>query len=82
MVGIVKLTVCCIVGGYPIIYHHIRSLSQIEQVQHVFLVGQYDAKKFSHFIDDILSEFSFKTVQYIQDHTPKNEGGVLFKYRN
>jgi hypothetical protein len=51
-------------------------------VQHVFLVGKYDEKKFSNFIDDILSEFSFKTVQYIQDQVPKNEVGVLFRYRN
>lgn len=71
-----------IVAGYPLIYHHIRSLSQIEQVQHVFLVGKYDPKKFSHFIDDILSEFSFKTVQYIYDDVPKNEVGVIFKHRN
>jgi hypothetical protein len=45
-------------------------------------VGQYEEKKFSHFIDDILSEFSFKTVQYVQDAVPKNEAGVLFKHRH
>jgi len=51
-------------------------------VQHVFLIGKYDPKKFNHFIDDLLTEFSFKTIQFIQDETPKNEGGVIFKYKN
>ena len=50
-------------------------------MQHVFLIGKYDPKKFTHFIDDLLTEFSFKTIQFIQDDTPKNEFGVLFKYR-
>lgn len=71
-----------VVAGYPIIYHHMRSLSEIESVRHVFLIGKYEASKFNHFIEDILTEFSFKTVQYIQDEVPKNEGGILFKYRN
>eukprot|EP00347_Sterkiella_histriomuscorum_P012773 403367277 len=69
------------IAGYPLIYHHIRALSEVQQVQHVFLIGKYDPKKFYHFVDDVLSEFSFKTIQYIQDDTPKNEAGVLFKYR-
>jgi NDP-sugar pyrophosphorylase family protein len=69
------------IAGYPIIYHHIRSLSEVQQVQHVFLVGKYDEKKFSHFIDDLLTEFSFKTIKFIYDDIPKNEAGVLFKYR-
>ena len=51
-----------LVAGYPIIYHHMRSLSEVEQVQHVFLVGRHDPKKFAHFIDDLLTEFSFKTI--------------------
>jgi len=44
-------------------------------------VGKYDEKKFSHFIDDLLTEFSFKTIKFIYDDIPKNEAGVLFKYR-
>jgi hypothetical protein len=47
----------------------------------VFLVGKHDPKKFSHFIDECLTEFSFKTIQFITDEIPKNEAGVLFKYR-
>lgn len=75
------LTKDVIVAGYPIIYHHLKSLSEIESVRHVFLVGKHDPKKFSHFIDECLTEFSFKTIQFISDEIPKNEAGVLFKYR-
>jgi len=64
------------------IFHHMRSLSEVEQVQHVFLVGRHDAKKYAHFIDDVLTEFSFKTIQFISDDVPKNEVGVLFKHKD
>lgn len=47
----------------------------------MFLVGKFDSKKFSQFIDDVLSDFSFKTVAYIQDDSKHNEAGVLFKHR-
>lgn len=51
-------------------------------MRHVFLIGNYDSKKFNHFIEDLYTEFSFKTIQFIQDDVPKNEAGVLFKYKN
>ena len=44
-------------------------------------MGKQDPKKFSHFIDECLTEFSFKTIQFISDEIPKNEAGILFKYR-
>jgi hypothetical protein len=78
---VIKILYLTIVAGYPIIYHHLRSLSEIESVRHVFLVGKNDPKKFSHFIDECLTEFSFKTIQFISDEIPKNEAGVLLKYR-
>ena len=46
------------------------------------MIGRHDEKKFAHFIDDLLTEFSFKTVQFIYDDIPKNEAGVLFKYKD
>jgi mannose-1-phosphate guanylyltransferase len=71
-----------IVGGYPIIYHHVQELSKIEAIRNIFFIGNYDPKKFNYFIDDLLSEFSFQSIEFIQDDIPKNEAGVLFKYRN
>ena len=70
-----------LVAGYPLIYHHLRALSEIQQVRNVFLVGKFDSKKFNQFIDDLLSDFSFKSVIYIQDDSKHNEAGVLFKHR-
>lgn len=64
------------------IFHHMRSLSEEERVQHVFLVGRHDAKKYAHFIDDLLTEFSFKTIQFVTDDVPRNEAGVLFKHKD
>ena len=48
----------------------------------MFLVGRHDPKKFAHFIDDLLTEFSFKTIQFVHDDVPKNEAGVIFKYKD
>src|SRR5437762_2244714 len=48
-----------IVAGYPIIYHHVLNLSKIDSIRNVFLIGNYDPKKFTHFIEDLLAEFSF-----------------------
>lgn len=58
------------------------NLSKIDSVRNVFMIGNYDPKKFTHFIEDLLAEFSFQTIQFIQDDIPKNEAGVIFKYRN
>mmetsp|Transcript_10698 Transcript_10698/g.10813 ORF Transcript_10698/g.10813 Transcript_10698/m.10813 type:complete len:91 (+) Transcript_10698:3-275(+) len=43
------------IAGYPIIFHHIRRLSEMEQVRHVFLIGNYEQSKFTHFIEEILT---------------------------
>ena len=64
------------------IYHHLRKLSEIEAVINVFLLGKYDEQKFNHFIEDMLIEFSFRSIQYIFDEVPRNEGGVLFTHKD
>lgn len=48
----------------------------------MFLVGRHDAKKYAHFVDDLLTEFSFKTIQFVNDDVPKNEAGIIFKYKD
>lgn len=30
----------------------------------------------------MLTEFSFKTIQFVHDEVPKNEAGVIFKYKD
>ena len=69
------------VAGYPLIYHHVKALSEISQIQNIFLIGKYSASSFSFFIESLYDEFCFKNIQYITDGTPNNEAGVLFKHK-
>ena len=40
------------VGGYPMIFHHLKALSNLAEVKNVFLLGgSYDEKKFRPFLD-------------------------------
>lgn len=69
------------VAGYPLIWHHIRALSDLKQVKNIFLVGKYKASKFQYFIETLYDEFPVQQVQYIWDDVPGNEIGVLRKYK-
>jgi hypothetical protein len=43
-----------IVGGYPMIFHHLKALSNLAEVKNVFLLGgSYDEKKFRPFMDQV-----------------------------
>lgn len=70
-----------LVAGYPLIFHHVRSLAEISQVRNVFLVGKYASTSFNYFIESLYDEFCFNTVQYISDDSVSNEAGLLFKHR-
>ncbi len=51
-------------GGYPMIFHHVKALAGL--VQRIYLVGPYPQKKFITFIDDVTSTFDFEKVEYIE----------------
>ena len=55
------------VAGHPIILHHIRALSSIVQITNLVLIGRYTSASFKNFMDVVASEYSFKSIQYIQD---------------
>lgn len=48
------------------IFHHIKALSNLAEVKNVFLMGQYDERKFRPFLDYVRTLFNFK-VHYIQE---------------
>jgi mannose-1-phosphate guanylyltransferase len=47
-------------GGKPMIYHHIKSCSQVEGLEEVFLVGDFEEDVFTSFIQDTSSELNIK----------------------
>lgn len=70
-----------IVGGYPIIFHHLKALSRLAEVKNVYLMGYYDEKKFFPFIDYVKTLFNYK-VSYVQEEIPFNTTGALFYYKD
>jgi mannose-1-phosphate guanylyltransferase len=69
------------IGGYPLIFHHIKALSQLADLKSVFLMGSYNEKKFRPFLDFACSHFNFRIV-YIQEQISQNSTGALFYYKD
>lgn len=56
-----------LVGGYPMIFHHLKALSNLAEVKNVFLLGgSYDEKKFRPFMDQVRTQFNFK-ITFIEE---------------
>jgi len=56
-----------IVGGYPMIFHHLKAMSNLAEVKNVFLLGgSYDEKKFRPFMDQVRTQFNFK-ITFIEE---------------
>lgn len=47
-------------GGKPMIYHHIKSCSQVSGLEEVFLVGDFEEDVFSTFMQETSSELNIK----------------------
>lgn len=61
------------------IFHHVKALSNLPEVKNVFLLGNYDYKKFIPFLDYVRTLFNFK-VHYIEEEISYNSIGGLFYY--
>ena len=70
-----------LVGGYPIIFHHLKALSRLAEVKNVYLMGFYDEKKFLPFIDYAKTLFNYK-IAYVQEEIPFNTTGALLYYKD
>ena len=71
-----------IVGGYPMIFHHLKALSNLAEVKNVFLLGgSYDEKKFRPFMDQVRTQFNFK-ITFIEEEIIQNSAGALFYYKD
>ncbi|TNV79051.1 hypothetical protein FGO68_gene15664 [Halteria grandinella] len=69
------------IGGYPLIFHHIKALSNLSaDLKNVFLMGSYDEKKFRPFLDYARTMFNFK-IHYLQEEIPNNSAGALFFFK-
>lgn len=64
------------------IYHHIKSLSKLDTVARVFLLGFYEPNKFRSFIDECLTKFPFDNLVYLHEPYPMSTGGGIFYFKD
>ena len=75
-----------LVGGYPMIFHHLQALEKLSsqyKVKHVYLHGKYLVEDFLPFIDSVIHRFGF-TIEYLQEEDQASQQlGIpaLYKHR-
>lgn len=52
-------------GGKPMIYHHVKSCSQVEGLDEVFLVGDFEEDIFTTFMQETSAELNVKITYEI-----------------
>jgi mannose-1-phosphate guanylyltransferase len=69
------------IAGKPLIYHHLRALAVLPDIQDVFIVGYYDASQFADFIDEARQELGLR-IRYLREFEPLGTGGGLYHFRD
>lgn len=69
------------IAGRPLIYHHLKALSVVPDLQEVFLVGYYEASQFSAFMEEARQELNIK-LRYLREFEPLGTGGGLYHFRD
>lgn len=69
------------VAGRPLIYHHLKALAALPDLQEVFLVGYYEAAHFSAFIEEMRRELGLR-IRYLREFEPLGTGGGLYHFRD
>ena len=79
------------IAGIPMVQHHIQSLSQVEGMREILLIGFFDPQLFQPFINEINRELSqgkgqgqgqVVMVKYLREYESMGTGGGLFHFRD
>lgn len=69
------------IAGKPLVYHHLRALAALSDLQEVFLIGTYDAAQFTAFLEDARQELRIR-IRYLREFEPLGTGGGLYHFRD
>ena len=69
------------IAGRPLIYHHLKALAGVPDLQEVFLVGYYEASQFTAFLEEVRQELKLR-VRYLREFEPLGTGGGLYHFRD
>ena len=61
-----------IVGGYPLVFHELQALAQLNTgnkycVKNVYLHGKYPVDDIAPFLDSVITKFDFNIVYLLDD---------------
>lgn len=65
----------------PLIYHHLKALSTLPDLQEVFLVGYYEAAQFTNFMEEVRQELKIR-IRYLREFEALGTGGGLYHFRD
>ncbi|EPZ36100.1 Nucleotidyl transferase domain-containing protein [Rozella allomycis CSF55] len=69
------------VAGRPMIYHHIKALSQLGIIKEVLIIGFYEPELFNSFIDSAQNEFGIG-IRYLREYQSLGTAGGLYHFRD
>jgi mannose-1-phosphate guanylyltransferase len=69
------------IAGRPLIYHHLKALAALHDLQEVFLVGYYEASQFTAFMEEVRQELKIR-IRYLREFEPLGTGGGLYHFRD
>lgn len=69
------------IAGRPLIYHHLRALASLPDLQEVFLVGYYETTQFNSFMETVRDELKIR-IRYLREFEPLGTGGGLYHFRD
>ena len=69
------------IAGRPLIYHHLKALAALPDLQEVFLVGYYEASQFTAFMEEVRQELKIK-IRYLREFEALGTGGGLYHFRD
>ena len=70
------------IAGKPIIWHHLKALSQLESVKDVLLIGFYEEHVFRSFIRQAEMEFPMFAIKYLREYQSLGTAGGLYLFRD
>lgn len=69
-------------AGYPIIYHHIESCSQVPDLREIIVIGFYQPNEaLNKFIMEAQQKFQIQ-IRYLQEYTALGTAGGIYHFRD
>jgi len=70
------------IAGNPIIYHHVRALARIPNMNEIYLIGFFESGEFDSFLREMQKEFPTVHLRYLREYQAMGTAGGLFHFRD